>query len=117
MGVLGVQRAMLARSSPPSATAAASARNVRILAVDNPQARKSSSVASASPSGLKRGDERLQPAENGARAGNRQLLRDDDRGETRETRVSAPKRGPSADRSQALDEFRVFGSQALGGLV
>ena len=90
---------------------------MRILAVDNPQARKLSSVALASSSGLKRGDERLQPAENGAGAGDGQLLRDDDRSETRETWVSAAKRGPSADRNQALDEFRVFGPQALGGLV
>src|SRR5208283_3538339 len=67
--------------------------------------------------GLERGHERLQPAENGAGAGDGQLLRDDDRSETRETWVSAAKRGPSADRNQALDEFRVLGPQALGGLV
>ena len=64
---------------------------------------------------LERNDERLQSAENGGGAGRRHLLRHDDRSQPRKARLPAAKRRRAADRDQTLDEFRVFGAQALGG--
>jgi hypothetical protein len=66
---------------------------------------------------FERDDARLQAAENGGGAGDRHLLGDDDRREAGEARIPAAKRRRPARRSQALDQFRVFGAQALRGFV
>ena len=104
VGVLGVETAeafkieaaLDDRLGEPRASA-------RILAFDNPQARKSSSVAlaiSAASSGTMRACNRPKMA---VGAGGRHLLRHDDRGESRKARLPAAKRRRAADRDQALD--------------
>ena len=66
---------------------------------------------------LERRDARLQSAEDGGGAGDRHLLGDDDRRKAGEARFSAAKRRPPAGCGQAVDQFRVFVPQPLGGFV
>ena len=66
--------------------------------------------------GVERRDARLQPAENGVGAGDRDLLRDDDRRQAGEAGFAPAQRRRTADGDQLLDHFPIMRPQALGRL-
>ena len=107
--------ASAARSRPCRATACAAAVSARIFGPERPQARRPVSPASNSACGGERVQRRFQPTEDRRGAGDRDLLRDDDRGEPGETRRAQPERRRSADLDEQADRLAVERQQRGAG--